>query len=592
MIAEDLTVKLLKTIEPAEKIFSQNDRVSELKNLQLLKNGVQKKEILLLICGEFKNGKSSLINSIIEQSICPVDIDITTAVVSIIRYGEKNKVIRYFGTVENIQEEIIDFEDIDKYSKASSIDSDDTIFLEIELPAEKLKEGLVLIDTPGVGGLDARHGFLTSYFLSKSDLALFVTSAQDPFSSAELEFYREKVLPVCDSPAIVVNKIDLATNSAEILYDVKNKVGQFCEIESDNIKVLVYSSLLKLEFQRTNKKEDLDESNYIQLEQLINCKIDDYKINKYINVCDYTIEILDDIKSPLIVQLEQLQSNKPIDIETLNDAYKERSDRINELKDPTSAFRRKISRQIQEARSGAMATLQEQFVILSSDKLKKYISEPKANAETVKAKVDNDISTLASKIDGIILSKFDELSCLFESQFNEQMSLGYKVPSSYFEREIKKPLGQKSFDFIRQNYSNVIVAGVITSVLAPISLVVAVGAGAFMIWQGVKSFLTGRAHEREIAIQNVINPQIRLATDNLNKYVNDKFNAFQYAIEDMISTEAKNATFRAKEIVESIQKIEKKNKEQKIEMQQLVEHKIKPIEQLQGYIQRLKEQVK
>jgi hypothetical protein len=347
---------------------------------------------------------------------------------------------------------------------------------------------------------------------------------------------------------------------------------------------------LKLDFHKTGNKQDLEESNYAQLDNTIQIKIEEYKKDTFIDLCEYTDQTLDEIKSPLLAQLEQLQTNKPIDIEALKSAYKERVERINELKDGSSDFRKQINRQIQDARSSASAILQEQSILLSSEKLKQFIAEPKANAESVKNQIEIEISDLGNKIDRIILSKFDDLSRLFETQFREQMSLGYSYTSSILTSVDQKSFGQKSFDFIRQNYSNVLVAGVMTSVLAPFSLVIAVGAGVFLIWQGIKSFFKNDEREKKMALHNAIVPQIQLATNNLNKYVNDKFNGFQYLIDDMISNEAKNAKSRVDEIVNAIQEIEKKDKEQKSQMQQLVEHEIKPIEQLQTYIQRLKEQ--
>lgn len=45
----------------------------------------------VLFCGEFKRGKSSLVNAIIGESLCPTDVGVATSVVSIIRYGAEKK---------------------------------------------------------------------------------------------------------------------------------------------------------------------------------------------------------------------------------------------------------------------------------------------------------------------------------------------------------------------------------------------------------------------------------------------------------------------------------------------------------------------
>ena len=51
----------------------------------------------VLFCGEFKRGKSSLINALLQDSLCPTDIGIATAVVTRIMYGTTKKAVRYYG---------------------------------------------------------------------------------------------------------------------------------------------------------------------------------------------------------------------------------------------------------------------------------------------------------------------------------------------------------------------------------------------------------------------------------------------------------------------------------------------------------------
>ena len=57
------------------------------------------KSTSVLFCGEFKRGKSSLVNAIIGETLCPTDVGIATSVVSIIRYGAEKKAYRYYGNL-------------------------------------------------------------------------------------------------------------------------------------------------------------------------------------------------------------------------------------------------------------------------------------------------------------------------------------------------------------------------------------------------------------------------------------------------------------------------------------------------------------
>ena len=153
-----------------------------------------KAETKILICGEFKRGKSSFINALIGRNLCAVDQDICTSVVSIIRYGVKERVMRNFGDFSAQQREEIPFADIEKYTVGRADEVKNTLFLEIELPLESLKNGMVLIDTPGVGGLDPRHAFITTYFLPLADITLFMTDVNEPLTVMELDFYKKHLL--------------------------------------------------------------------------------------------------------------------------------------------------------------------------------------------------------------------------------------------------------------------------------------------------------------------------------------------------------------------------------------------------------------
>ena len=124
-------------------------RIAEIsKQLNELKNA----PTTILVCGEFKRGKSTFINALIGRNVCPTDTDICTSVVSIIKYGMKEKATRIYGDFSNLKQEVVPFEDIEQYTVGSAEEIGNTICMELEMPLDELKKGLVIIDTPGVGG--------------------------------------------------------------------------------------------------------------------------------------------------------------------------------------------------------------------------------------------------------------------------------------------------------------------------------------------------------------------------------------------------------------------------------------------------------
>ena len=189
---------LLKT---SQVLAKQYGKTEEYENLSKLLEHGKDKSLVLLVCGEFKSGKSSFVNAFLGEEICPVADGIATSAVSIIKYGKTAKVTRYFGTVEedvedaglSVRSEEIGLEDIPRFAKGTASEIDNTVYLEIEIPNKVLSEGLVLIDTPGIGSLDPRHLFLTRQALPKADAFFFVTDTVDPLLEPELAFIKEGI---------------------------------------------------------------------------------------------------------------------------------------------------------------------------------------------------------------------------------------------------------------------------------------------------------------------------------------------------------------------------------------------------------------
>lgn len=88
-------------LETSKDLAQRYGKSSEYEILdKFLTEEKNKSEFVLLFCGEFKRGKSSLVNSLLGENICPVADGITTSAVSIIRYGKDSKIVRYFTVLD------------------------------------------------------------------------------------------------------------------------------------------------------------------------------------------------------------------------------------------------------------------------------------------------------------------------------------------------------------------------------------------------------------------------------------------------------------------------------------------------------------
>ncbi|HEY4647906.1 MAG TPA: dynamin family protein [Gemmatimonadales bacterium] len=139
---------------------------------------------LLVIAGEFNSGKSSFINALLGERVLPEGVTPTTDRINILRHGPT--------VTEQLREAYL---------------------LERTHPADVLRE-INIVDTPGTNAIIRRHEELTREFVPRSDLVLFVTSADRPFTESERAFL-EQIQEWGKKIVFIVNKIDILTRPEE-----------------------------------------------------------------------------------------------------------------------------------------------------------------------------------------------------------------------------------------------------------------------------------------------------------------------------------------------------------------------------------------
>lgn len=177
----------------------------------------------IVVAGEAKQGKSSLVNVLIgAEGLSPVDADIATAVPLRIAYAPELAVTLTLTTGEHhvippaelpAWVSMVDA-DLDQLRRVRAVD--------VALPAPLLEPGIVLVDTPGVGGLVSGHATMTLNALESATAMLFVTDADTKLTRPELEFLAragERIAAVI----FVVSKID-ATPDWKLVRDENREV--------------------------------------------------------------------------------------------------------------------------------------------------------------------------------------------------------------------------------------------------------------------------------------------------------------------------------------------------------------------------------
>jgi small GTP-binding protein len=139
---------------------------------------------LLVIVGEFNAGKSAFINALIGQHVLEEGVTPTTAQIQVLQHGDS--IGRYI---------------------------DERGLQVITAPVALLRE-LHVVDTPGTNAIQREHERLTTDFVPRSDLVLFLTSADRPFTESE-RLFLASIRGWGKKIVLVVNKIDILASAGE-----------------------------------------------------------------------------------------------------------------------------------------------------------------------------------------------------------------------------------------------------------------------------------------------------------------------------------------------------------------------------------------
>ena len=195
----DTTARIQKTFEEYELCRLQASQIGEL--AAKLRN----KEVTIAVIGQFKRGKTTMVNSILGRKLLPVGIVPITAAVTRILYGPDSSVV-YF---KNGLSEDVPVEDLHGYISEQENPDNARGVAEVELHTESdfLKDGLILVDTPGVGSVHENNSKSAYEFARESDGVIFMLSVDSPVNQIEIDFLKS-VKKFAGKFYFAVNKID------------------------------------------------------------------------------------------------------------------------------------------------------------------------------------------------------------------------------------------------------------------------------------------------------------------------------------------------------------------------------------------------
>jgi small GTP-binding protein len=252
--------------EALEQQLSRLAQLPELKgpNLQRLIDKLRTNRFNLVVLGAFKRGKSTLINALLGEAVLPTAIVPLTSVVTILGYGEQLDIQVHFqnGQTRRItKNELVDY----ITEKGNPKNQKGVREVEIAYPSEYLRDGVRIIDTPGVGSVYSHNTDVAYNYLPQVDAAIFVVTVDPPLSAAEQEFLKD-IREYVHKLFFVLNKIDyVGAGEGQEALDFTTQVLQE-NLATDRVMIFPISAKWAMEGKTNGHPEYLEQSLLPQFE--------------------------------------------------------------------------------------------------------------------------------------------------------------------------------------------------------------------------------------------------------------------------------------------------------------------------------------
>jgi Dynamin family len=259
-------------LDRASAVTATADRPDLTARLDAARRRLQDPHVRVLVVGEFKQGKSQLVNALVNAPVCPVDDDVATSVPTVVAHGAEPGATLVLAPPDAPEEPgaptaPLTRIDVPLESLAEHVSEHGNpgnarrlAYAEVTLPRQLLAGGLVLVDTPGVGGLGSTHAANTMAALPMADAVLLVSDAAQEYSEPELEFLGH-AMKLCPNVACVLTKTDL--------YPAWREVAEIDRRHLDaagaRVRLMPVSSTLRLHAARTRDPELHEESGFPEL---------------------------------------------------------------------------------------------------------------------------------------------------------------------------------------------------------------------------------------------------------------------------------------------------------------------------------------
>lgn len=515
---------IVELIEHTSAIANLNDRGDLAARLAAAKERICDPQIRVVIAGQLKQGKSQLLNSLLNVPVARVGDDETTALVTVVSYADEPCARLIVSAGEGLEPQVIDIPVTDirhDLRRAPQAGGREVLRVEVGAPSPLLKGGLTLIDTPGVGGHGQPHLSATLGLLPDADAMLMVSDTSQEFTEPEMRFIRQ-AHEVCPVAAIVATKTDLYPFWRQIV----ETNGAHLQRAGLNLPLIPVSSLLRSHAITHNDKELNEESNFPAIVKFLsekvlsreNDRVRDHVVNEIRSAAEHL---------RLAVDSELAALNDPDEVSRLTEDLERRKQEAQDALQQTALWQQVLNDGIADLTADVDHDLRARFRAITSHAEGVIDScDPTQHWAEIGAEVEDDVANAVGDNFVWAYQRAEALAQEVARTFVEAGLDAIKMPEvsaremgaevgrlKSLARLESKPIGKghKVITSMRGSYGGVLMFGMLTSVAGlgmfnPLSL----GAGLLL---GRKAY----KEDMENRMMRVRNE----AKTNLRRFVDD-----------------------------------------------------------------------
>lgn len=548
----------------------------------------------IIVVGEFSSGKSTFINALLRKKLLPAKVLPTTAIINIIEDGQPEATVFY----KDKQKKEIDIDAIQGFATAlddkGKIEAEKIDYMLIKYPCEYTKDGVRIIDTPGVEDLDKTREEITYEMIPKADAAILLLDARRALKNSEVIFLKEKIL------GNNINKLFFVLNFADAIRDenmnwsneklqvIVDKIQEELKLITGNQSVKIYDLSAKkalLESEKEIEGEFKEKFNNFER------SLQDFLVTEkgqllLSNTIFKTNLVLDDILrvikfkiNSLNKSLEELKIKEKRLIELIS---KIRNDKILIKQDVNRAFNEImtiIEPEIESSVTKSISTIEGIEVPEMSGGIDSYYKSKfteildKEIDLSIKAKLQDSTKKIVLKVEKRLSGILNELSEFMSvSSSNDNFkSVDLGVTNNIDDKDILlKQLAMGAGAFV----SVPLIAGILFTahiIIIPVIIGYALSGMAIFKWGNniKKNIIIKQIKDAKNDIINNINQQVR---DNIVQAAKE----YCEAIDNLIEVKIKDTSVSLSQVIKEKEKLSNKDEEM---LKELIgnEHKINKI---------------